>query len=81
MTKGQIELMMNSIVYWFKKVDLKDEDRKWLEYIGSLLDKEEKGELNERKENFKKHGISWLKFHGIKKDLYAKFIQKISRFN
>jgi hypothetical protein len=58
--------MEESVVAWSKKTELKDMELLHLNYIVSLLEKNEKGKFNQRKENFKRHGISWRLFHGLK---------------
>ena len=80
MTVAEIELMMHSIVSWSKKAIIEEADKKWLEYIGSLLDKEEKGKFEQRKDNFKRLNIDWLKFHNVPKGLYERVIKESRKF-
>jgi len=71
MSKEDIAMMMQSVIDWNKKVDATEDERIILGYICTLLDKEEKGKFNERKENFKRHGINWRKFHRLPTEKYG----------
>jgi len=75
MTKEEETQLMESIVNWKNHLDLKHdmgmfdtddrEDENMLGLICWNLKRDEDGELDKRKEWFKKHGIDWRKFHRL----------------
>lgn len=81
MTIAEKDLMMHSVIAWSKKTFIDELEKRWFEYICSLLDKEEKGKFRQRKENFARHGIDWKKFHQLPQGVYERTIQEISKFN
>jgi hypothetical protein len=64
---AEIHLMMDSVVKWTKKLDKTEEEQYAINTICYLLNQEENGKYDERKENFKRHGISWKQFHKLDK--------------
>jgi hypothetical protein len=65
MTQGDICLLFDSVDAYSKQVNMMIQDLAVFEYICSLLAKDARNEFRQRKENFKKHGISWRKFHRL----------------
>ena len=59
-------LMEDSIVNWNKKADLTEEEKNTIETMGWMLQKNEEGYFDKRKEDFKKHGIMWQKYHRLR---------------
>ena len=65
MSFDEEDKLKRGIVYWTKKVDITEEEQFNLERIGKVMKRDEDGELEDRKELFKKHDIHWAKFHRI----------------
>lgn len=74
MKPDQIRLMMESVTNWKDHLEYKrsigmsavdEENQIILEAIGMLLYKDQNGDLDERKEQFKRHGIDYKKFHRL----------------
>jgi len=63
MKSSAIGLMEQSIVHWSNKIDITEEELKRLQMIAKVLNDNEKGLLEERKDLFRKHNINWAKFH------------------
>ena len=72
MTLAEIEQMKNSMVHWYEHLEFCKETGKEhedlehrLKLFGAFLKDNENGNLNERKELFKRHGIDYKKRFGI----------------
>ena len=73
MTVADIDLMMHSIVSWAKKSLKTPDEQKYLEHLGTLLNKAESGGYERRKALFKQHNIDWHKFERCPTELINKF--------
>jgi hypothetical protein len=58
-------MMMQSFIHWTKKVDLFEHEKYVLGKIAMMLEKNERGGFEKRKELFEEHGIDWKKFHQL----------------
>lgn len=65
MKPGDENLMQNSIVHWANKIDINEDEMHKLQMVAKLLKQNDDGELDERKDLFKKHGINWAQFHRV----------------
>ena len=74
LTTQEFDLMMSSLIDWNNHLNLKkdglwsaidEENHVCLEIIAKLLKDNEDGLLDERKENYRKHGINYLKAYEV----------------
>lgn len=65
MSLTEIHVMQDSFISWSKKAIKNDDEQYSLEILAMLIKKNEEGKFDERKENFKRCGIDYRRFHRL----------------